>query len=504
MKPKILYIVIFGFLLGNIFEAKTLLTLPVAGFISLLTVSIFLFFSLRFRRNLNVSGLTLLIPIFLFTFSLGIARFSVAEYSLQKSILQSYEGETVHLIGVVLHEPVRKSDLKRVSIEVSALSEGGVVKKIEHEVLGVYIDFFEPVSYGDVVVLEGKLERIKNKEEGNFDYVYYSKKDKIQYQIFRPKIEVQKNIGNPIILKLRSFKSFFEERLGQYLSEPHSSLVSGMLIAGKGALPQNIQDEFIRTGLIHIVVLSGFNIAIIIKFLSSLLDLFRIGKRASLIILVGSLALFVLMAGATPPVIRAVFMASIVLIGKATFRQMDANKVLLFVAFILALINPYSVPFDPSFQLSFLATFAVINFTPVFEKYFIRVRSNLLRETISQTVAATVFVSPFVLYQMGNFSVIALFVNVLLLPLVPILMLFGFLVVVSSFFPLIPTLFAFLSVALSSVLFAVVHFSSNLAFASFTIQNLSIWWILPIYVGLFWLLYKKNRPASDCEAGGAS
>ncbi|HYC34101.1 MAG TPA: ComEC/Rec2 family competence protein [Candidatus Paceibacterota bacterium] len=493
MKPKIFYAVIFGFLLGNIFGSRVLFSLPTFTFGFILLTAIFSFLLFRFHRNTKEFKSLLLLLIFFSMMALGIMRFVLAENLLQKSELQVYENKTMSMVGVALNEPVRKTDLKRVQIEISAVMDQGEAKKIDPEVIGVYVDFFEPVSYGDVVMLEGELERIKNREEGNFDYVYYSKKDGIQFQVFRPKIRVEKNIGNPVILKLKSFKDFFENILAKYLSEPHSSLVSGMIIAGKGALPQNIQDEFIRTGLIHVVVLSGFNIAIIIKFLSSFLDFLKVGKKVSLVLLVGSLVLFVLMAGATPPVIRAVLMASIVLMGKATFRQMDANKVLLFVAFILAVINPYSVPFDPSFQLSFLATFAVINFTPIFEKFFLRIKNPLLRETVSQTLAATIFVSPFVLYQMGNFSVMAVFVNVLLLPLVPLLMIFGFAVVVSSFIPLLPTLFSFLTVTLSAILFTVVHFASNLPFANFTIENLSIWWIIPIYIALLWFLYKKKN-----------
>ncbi len=439
MKEKLFLSVILGFLLGNIMGSQILLSLYQTVFLVLLSTSVFIFLALRIKKYKKVfSDYFLIFSVCLLAFSLGIFRFSLSEQSLKLSELAIYGGQNIEMIGVVLNEPVRKTDLSKINIEVGAVTFENEVTKINKEKVSVHVDFFQPLSYGDVIIIQGKLEKIKNREENsNFDFEYYAKKDGIQYQMFRPKVMVQKNVGNSVVIKLKAFKDFFEGKLSEHLSEPHASLVSGMLIAGKGALPKDIQNEFIRTGLIHIVVLSGFNIAIIIKFLNSLFHLFRFNRKFSIFLILTSLFLFILMAGATPPVVRAVLMASIVLMGKMTFRKMDANKVLLFVAFILAIINPYSVPFDPSFQLSFLATFSIINLAPLLEKYFIFIRSNLFRETVSQTLAATIFVSPFVLYLMGNFSIIALLVNVIVLPFVPILMLFGFLLVVLSFIHLI-------------------------------------------------------------------
>jgi competence protein ComEC len=494
MGSQIFFSVILGFLFGNIAGSRLGLSVPESGFLLMICLAVLAFARLRGRSFKVFSRHFLIAIIGLSAFALGVLRYAWAEESLQSPELAGFEGQTVEMIGKVLNEPVRKTDLARLNIEISAVASGSETKRIEKEKISVYVDFFAAASYGDVVIIRGKLERIKNREEAtNFDFEAFAKKDGIQFQMFRPALRIEKNIGNPVILKLKTFKNFFENKLSEHLSEPHASLVAGMLISGKNALPKDIQEDFIRTGVIHIVVLSGFNIAIIIRFLGSLFSIAKLNRRVSFVLILGILTLFVLMAGATPPVIRAVLMASIVLMGKATYRQMDANKVLLFVAFILALINPYSAPFDPSFQLSFIATFAIINLAPILERYFRFIRSDVLRETVSQTLAATIFVSPFILYLMGNFSVVALLVNVIILPFVPILMLFGFLLVALSFIPFVPALLAFVVVALSSFVFFIVHFASSLPFASFSISSLPFILILPIYALIFWFMYRKKR-----------
>ena len=93
----------------------------------------------------------------------------------------------------------------------------------------------------------------------------------------------------------------------------------------------------------------------------------------------------------------------------------------------MILVNPYVLVYDVSFQLSFIATVAVIFVAPRIEKYFQWVTEKFeLRDIISVTCAAYIFVLPFILYKMGNLSLVALPANVLVLPFIPFTMLLGF------------------------------------------------------------------------------
>jgi len=75
----------------------------------------------------------------------------------------------------------------------------------------------------------------------------------------------------------------------------------------------------------------------------------------------------------------------------------------------MIVINPFLLCYDVSFELSFLATIAVIFLAPRIEKYFLWVPEHFqLRDIVSVTVAAYIFVFPFILYEMGNFSLVAL------------------------------------------------------------------------------------------------
>ncbi len=492
MKSTLFWVIVLGFLFGNILGAFFNIGFVDVAWIALMSSLLGMWSWFRYKKTYSPYIRFFLTSIvFLYAVLLGVTRFLYTEHTLLNTQLDSFDTQVVEVIGKVTKEPVRKEAFAQVFVEVSALKQGEQVVKGLNEQIVVSVSFFEAPLYGDVVVLSGTLKRIKN-FSADFDFVNYSKKDRVLFQMYLPSVEVIKNIGNPFILKLKAFKAFFETTLEEYVSEPHSSLISGMLIAGKGALSDDVETQFIKTGLIHIVVLSGFNIAIIILFISSVCRFLKLRQHISFLITITTLILFVLMAGASAPVVRSAVMAGIVLFASLSYRKLDANRVLFFVAGVLACLNPYSLPFDPSFQLSFLATFAIINLSKPVEKYLMWIHARLLRETLSQTVAVILFVSPFILYTMGNFSIVAIVTNLLVLPVVPWLMLGGFLVVVLSFIPFLATMFALMSLSISSYVFFVTEFFARLPFASVEVKHISGFFILPIYGLLFWFLYRSH------------
>ena len=76
------------------------------------------------------------------------------------------------------------------------------------------------------------------------------------------------------------------------------------------------------------------------------------------------------MTGGSATVVRASIMSLIVILGKATGRMHNAALTLFIAAFLMLLHNPRILAFDPSFQLSFLATLGLVYLSPALEKYF--------------------------------------------------------------------------------------------------------------------------------------
>ncbi len=190
-------------------------------------------------------------------------------------------------------------------------------------------------------------------------------------------------------------------------------------------------------------------------------------------------------------------MATLALVARATGRNYDVARALILALFFMILINPFLLVYDVSFQLSFIATVAVIFLAPRIEKYFTWVTKRFqLRDITTVTCAAYILVLPFILYKMGNLSVVALPANFLILPFIPFTMLLGFL---TGFVGLLSYILAvplgFISYLFLHYELAVINFFSNIPFASFTIPDFPFILTILIYLyfiyRLFWRSLKK-------------
>ncbi|MFH0803562.1 MAG: ComEC/Rec2 family competence protein, partial [Candidatus Tagabacteria bacterium] len=441
-------------------------------FLGLVSAGIFIF--LKFPKFVLFAGL------FFFAFGLGILRYEIKETG--GADFENKIGSKITIQGVIIEEPEEKENYTRLIIEEN---------ETKNKILLVSRNY-PAFHYGDKIEINSTLEKPENFSESDFNWPAYLAKDDIYYEMFYPQIKFISGGGGAWIKRqLFSIKEKFIENLSAIIPEPNSGYLAGLTIGGKKALPRDLQEEFRKTGVIHIVVLSGYNVTIvayaIMKILSFLPQIF--GMSLGML----GILLFALMAGASATVVRASIMAVLVLIAKATGRIYQITIALLAAGFLMILHNPKILRFDASFQLSFLSTLALIYVSPIFEKKLSFVPKKFqLREISSATISTQIFVLPFILYQMGLFSAVALPVNLLILIFVPITMFFGFLsggIGFISHFLAIP--FGWLAYALSSYELWIVNIFSKLPFAAFNI-SISFWLMLLIYI-IYAIIFFKNK-----------
>jgi len=217
-------------------------------------------------------------------------------------------------------------------------------------------------------------------------------------------------------------------------------------------------------------------------------------------LIVGSLSIvfFALMTGAGATIVRASIMAILVLLARATGRVSDMTRLLFIAGFIMLLVNPKILVYDSSFQLSFLATFGLLYVSPLVAPYVSRVTDKWgLREVLIATLATQIFVLPAILYKMGEVSLVAVPVNMLVLLAIPLTMLLGFL---AGLVGLVSTTlawpFAFGAFFLLSYELFVVHIFSSIPFATLHISAFPFWavtlWYL-VYVVILWRAKTKIK-----------
>lgn len=228
---------------------------------------------------------------------------------------------------------------------------------------------------------------------------------------------------------------------------------------------------------------------------------FMIPSRARIWFGLMAIVLFALMVGFSATVVRASIMASLVLIAKHIGRTYAVIRALVLTGLAMIILNPYLLLFDVGFQLSFIATLGLILLSPLIEaRVSWMPKAFGLREFLTATVATQIFVTPILLYQIGEFSVVAIVVNLLVLPMVPVAMLFTFIAgivgFVSATTALVPAYGA--HVALSYILWIAQWFAA-LPFASFTIPPFSFVYVIFAYLllaGLLFKLYKRGNKSA--------
>ncbi|MGH7249783.1 MAG: ComEC/Rec2 family competence protein, partial [Minisyncoccia bacterium] len=372
--------------------------------------------------------------IFILTFSLGIFRFHINDLP-NPQILESQVGHKVSLSGEIVDEPDTRENNQKLVIETSSLrQELGLSKGLAfpRSKILVTVGLGDDFKYGDEVNFSGKLAKPENftTDQGKvFDYINYLKKDGILYVMNFAQVDViSHGHGNFIQSALFSVKEKFLEKMNMAITTPESLLMGGLILGEKSEFSQALRQSFVNTGTIHIVALSGYNVTIVAEWIMKLFaHIPFVSQIFSIWLGIFSIILFILMTGGSSTAIRAGVMATLALVARATGRNYDVARALILAAVFRLIINPMTLVYDVSFQLSFIATIAVIFYTPKIEKYFYWVTEKFqLRDIISVTCAAYIFVAPFILYEMGNFSLVALPANFLILPFIPFTMLLGF------------------------------------------------------------------------------
>ena len=429
----------------------------------------------------------------------GMLRYDVADRDSIQTKLAPSVGTIGSFEGIIVDEPdIRESNTRLLLRTTSEQGAVDILLTVSHEPRYVY---------GDRVAVQDRLEYpnsfIDEKTLREVDYVAHLAKDGIFYEMFRPNITLLSHgAGNPIVSALFAFKAAFIRNVGELIPEPHASLLGGLVVGAKQSLGKKLLDDFRTVGVIHIVVLSGYNITIIALFIERLLS--RIGKRARLICAASAMILFAIMVGASATVIRATVMALLVLLARGTGRVYQVTRALLVAGVIMLLHNPKILVFDVSFQLSFLATLGLIYVSPLIEPKVKWVTEKWhLREIVVATVATQLFVLPFLMYKTGIFSVVSLPVNLMILPAIPATMLFGFASGIISFLSVVFAFpFALIAYAILAYELWVVEWFAKLPFASVSLPNFPLWLVIlcyVIYAVLYFVWHKKQSTVTQKE-----
>lgn len=404
--------------------------------------------------------------------------------------LRTHISERGVVSGVVINDPERRATSLHVYIEVAQVggadASGRILAILARE---------EQVAFGDRVSVEGQILLPTDFETDTgrvFAYKNYLRVRGVS-ALMRYATLTQKE-PDPWSLQKSLFelKHLFQASLEKIFPEPRSSLLEGVLLGEKRGLPESLNDAFVTSGLVHVVVLSGYNIAVVanaVLYITSFLPR-TAGFGLSGLLMI----LFVIMSGAGATAVRACIMGLIAILALYLHRPAVALRALGVAAAGMVLWNPLVALYDPSFILSVLATFGLISISPSIERYLTRIPKTLgLRSITASTIAVQIYVLPALLYMTGVLSFLAVPANFLALPVVPFAMLFGFLAgLMGLLHPMLALPFMIVADTLLQWMILVAQTVHTLPLAATTIAAFPLWVVVLVYVPLTWWAFRLH------------
>lgn len=348
----------------------------------------------------------------------------------------------VTLTGTVVNFPVIRHERQAVTLAVTHLT---TADGDAHPVTG-RAQFNAPLQprlrYGDPISVQGRL--VMPPVFTQFSYRDYLARQGIYSMVQAAQVtRLDAPRGGPWWRqRLADLRARGLALLEQNLPEPHAALAAGILLGIHAGIPDDLQERFNAAGAGHVLVISGSNVALIAAAL--MLVARRVVGRWAAGPVIAGIVLYALLVGGDAPVWRAALMGCLVVFAGPVARRSRALVSLAAAAWLMMLINP-TVLWDVGFQLSAAATAGLVLYMPGLQQWTAArwaaiphgillndrparaaaLLGGLVVESGLMTIAASVLVMPLIAWHFGRAGLVGLAVNLLIVPVQPLILLAG-------------------------------------------------------------------------------
>jgi competence protein ComEC len=290
-----------------------------------------------------------------------------------------------------------------------------------------------------------------------------------------------RGIHNMRLWILNRIEQAYPNQVGEFLK--------GILIGYTDTLPEDIKESFKKTGVSHILAVSGYNMAIIVMLVYQQLMNRQVSRSLSFWITVIVILVFTILTGAEASIMRAGIFAILILTAEQIQRYVGGIRPLILCATLLVIINPFYIAYDIGFQLSFLAVIGLIIYGQLFQTYTEGIPSLGILPMIGETLFAQILVLPILIYYFGQISIISILANILIVPIIPLAMAWGSL---TSLF-LNWDIFTYPLIILIQIVLSLNQSVASLSWASIAVPQISGFMVLLIYISLAVLYYLRQK-----------
>ena len=320
----------------------------------------------------------------------------------------------------------------------------------------IWLNWYVTLGYTwakDIFNLKKQFEVFKTKPDFQsiFHYEFnYPKREMMKWYYWtiyeQNSVKTDSSESNiSFIQKIR--KNLQEMIISAYWETPQAWLVLGMLVWDRSQIPSEDYDTFVDSWLVHIIAVSGWNIVMIVVFLSAILFFIPFYPRNAIVLV--TVILYSLICGLDSSVFRAAIMWWLSLLALFWWREIDIRRAMWTAFIVMVLVNPYFLTYDVWFLLSFSAIIWIVYFSAFVDKWnkkfaekrleikdkkqkltfkekFQKFIRGCMKNYVEPTLWATIWVLPIMLFFMWWTNLLWIVANFFVSPIIAIVMIYGF------------------------------------------------------------------------------
>jgi competence protein ComEC len=438
----------------------------------------------------------------------GIVRYQAAIPVVDENYIQFYNDKTaVELKGTVSQAPDVRDKSTHLYLSGIELKTADGWQKLKGTVL-IFVPRFPVYNYGDELLVKGKLETPQPID--NFNYPGYLSNQGIYSTMLSPQTYlIGTGKGFRPLARVYALRNRLSQAMSATIPEPQASLAQGMILGIRGNITPELQNAFIQSGTMHILVISGSQFNIVAGILVAT-GIWLFGKRRFFYIWLALAAIWIyaLLTGMSPPVIRSAVMVSIFLFADLLGRQKSAMTAIGFAAALMIAITP-KILADASFQLTFMSTLGMVVVAPRLQNWGKNIIADKLGEeggfvktadwvadSLFVTLGVTIAIWPLLVYYFGIFSVVSPLASLLVLPALPYLLGSGTLAAVLGIFLLpVGQIVGWLAWLAAFYMLVIINGFAKLTFSAINVGTINPAWIWAYFAALaaiLWLIPNRK------------
>ncbi|MFZ1519433.1 MAG: DNA internalization-related competence protein ComEC/Rec2 [Ignavibacteriaceae bacterium] len=362
------------------------------------------------------------------------------------------------------------------------------------------VKLYSEIKPGNKIFLTGTFQKGREQRNpGEFDYnAYLSSKGItglfIAYDT--DSISITNAKYDLISSSLFSLRKSIDEIFVNLHDKETSDLLRGLILADRSGIDNETKNAFVNSGVVHVLAVSGLHVGYILIIFIFTFGRFSVFIRS--ILTIAGLLLFMLLTGGSPSVIRATLMATLIIVAYLSNRSTNLINSICIAGLVILVANPNQL-YNPGFQLSFSAVLSIGLIYPYWQKRIYKLKlsrkwiENILL-FIGVSLSVQIGTLPFTITYFSKLSVISLFTNLIVIPMVGVILGIGFITVIFGLISYsLAIYFAAANSLLSNFMINFIKLFGNLDISFLWIRNYSFYDSIVFYLLLTFLILATSR-----------